>query len=130
MCTAINANSLGIMPVADITEGVDEVSLGQEESIKVDTGAEVTALSENTWRSVPGTAPLQPTKKSLCGGNGKLLSMMGRTELLLKHNKELPMTHKSGLTHHAVKFLDMLLNKQVHPDLIRLRYLWELGLCG
>ena len=53
-------------------------------TFKVDTGAEVTAVSENTWKSMPQTPTLQKATKTLCGPDCKPLTLLGETEVHLQ----------------------------------------------
>ena len=55
---------------------------------KVDTRAEVSALSEKTWESLPETTPLHSTTIKLCGADNKPLNVIGETELQLKHKNK------------------------------------------
>ncbi len=53
-------------------------------TFKVDTGAEVTAVSENTWKSIPQTPTLQKATKTLRGPDCKPLTLLGETEVHLQ----------------------------------------------
>ena len=50
---------------------------------KVDTGAEVTAVSESAWKTLSNVPPLSPTKKLLGGPDRKLLSVLGEAKVSL-----------------------------------------------
>ena len=55
---------------------------GQRQKFKLDTGAEVTAISEATFQSLPG-AQLNPSNKTLCGPDRKPLKVLGTTNVKL-----------------------------------------------
>ena len=63
------------------------VTVGNEQiTFKVDTGAEVTALSETTWKSMQTKPELRETKRILCGPDRQPLKVLGemKTKLMLK----------------------------------------------
>jgi hypothetical protein len=54
----------------------------QRQKFKLNTGAEVTAISEATFHSLPG-AQLNPSNKTLCGPDRKPLKVLGTTDVKL-----------------------------------------------
>ena len=59
---------------------------GQTKPFKLDTGAEVTAISPETFQSIHG-AKLSRPNKTLCGPNRKPLKVLGTTEVELSIGK-------------------------------------------
>jgi len=59
---------------------------GKEITFKVDTGAEVTALSDATWDSLGVTSPLKNAGLSLFGPDQIPLNLLGKTTLPLTYN--------------------------------------------
>ena len=53
-------------------------------TFKVDMGAEVTAISEKTWKALPTTATLSKPTKTLCGPDRKPLCLLGEAEVRLR----------------------------------------------
>ena len=65
-----------------------EVMVGDKVMLfKVDTGAEVTVISEDTWKSLHSTEPLQDPKTFLCGPDCTRLTVLGKITLTLTLNK-------------------------------------------
>ena len=65
-----------------------QVRIGQNSiKFKVDTGAEVTVLSEATWNSLNQTEPLQPPDTTLCGPDRTRLIVLGKISLTLTHEE-------------------------------------------
>ena len=54
---------------------------------KVDTGAEVTVISEGTWKSLSLTEPLQQPNTFLCGPDHNRLTVLGKILLTLTLNE-------------------------------------------
>ena len=54
---------------------------------KVDTGAEVTVISEETWKSLHSAEPLQHPNTFLCGPDRSRLTVLGKITLTLTLNK-------------------------------------------
>ena len=52
---------------------------------KMDTGAEVTAISRQTYEALPKQPPLNTSDKTLCGPAKKPLQVAGQCQLLLNH---------------------------------------------
>ena len=52
---------------------------------KVDTGAEVTVLSDSTWKSLKYSTPLKKTQISLCGPDQTTLKVIREAELGLSY---------------------------------------------
>ena len=52
---------------------------------KMDTGAEVTAISHQTYEALPKQPPLNTSDKTLCGPAKKPLQVAGQCQLLLNH---------------------------------------------
>ena len=65
---------------ADILVGKQKVTF------KLDTGAEVTALSQGAYETLSGTPPLSTPTKILCGPSRKPLQVVGQCQLDLTHN--------------------------------------------
>ena len=63
---------------------IDAAVNGQPVDFKVDTGAEVTAISGATWESMPDTPALQKATKSLCGPDRKPLKLHGQATVELQ----------------------------------------------
>ena len=55
--------------------------------IKVDTGAEVTAISDSTWKSLKIMKPLEETEISLYGPDNTNLKILGKINLTLTHDQ-------------------------------------------
>ena len=53
--------------------------------VKVDTGAEVTAILDSTWKSLNIAKPLEETKISLYGPDQTHLKILGKINLTLSH---------------------------------------------
>ena len=77
----------------DTIEGIKgniwEVQIAISDKIvifKVDTGAEVTVLSDTTWKILNLSEPLQNLKTSLCGPDSAALKVLGKAVLTLTHN--------------------------------------------
>jgi predicted aspartyl protease len=62
---------------------VDVAVNDQHVMFKVDTGAEVTAISEQTWASLRDTPTLQKATKSLCGPDHMPLHLIGEATIEL-----------------------------------------------
>ncbi|XP_065891581.1 uncharacterized protein [Dysidea avara] len=63
-----------------------QVSMGQNLiKFKVDTGAEVTVLSETTWNKLNQIEPLQPPDTTLCSPDRTRLIVLGKISLTLTH---------------------------------------------
>ena len=60
---------------------------GKQIVVKVDTGAEVTAISDSTWKSLNITKPLEETGISLHGPDNKNLKILGKISLALTHDQ-------------------------------------------
>ena len=58
----------------------------QPVKLKIDTGADVTVISESTFKQLKG-AKLCPTTKALQSANGKALTVSGKFTALIKHKK-------------------------------------------
>lgn len=56
---------------------------GQQVAFKVDTGAEVTALSETSWKSMGARPVLQKAKRVLCGPDRQPLKVVGEMTVKL-----------------------------------------------
>ena len=56
--------------------------------VKVDTGAEVTAVSDSTWKSLNIAKPLEETKISLYGPDKTHLKILGKINLTLSHHEK------------------------------------------
>ena len=54
---------------------------------KVDTGAEVTVISEKTWKSLHSAEPLQHPNTFLCGPDRTRLTVLGKITLTLTLNE-------------------------------------------
>ena len=54
---------------------------------KVDTGAEVTVISEGTWKRLSLTEPLQQPNTFLCGPDHTRLTVLGKILLTLTLNE-------------------------------------------
>ena len=52
---------------------------------KVDTGAEVTVLSDSTWKSLKSSTPLKKAQISLCGPDQTTLRVIGEAKLGLSY---------------------------------------------
>ena len=61
--------------------------LGRPLSFKLDTGAEVTAISKSVFRTLP-QVKLRPTNRALYGPNRKPLSVLGQFEGTLSHSDQ------------------------------------------
>ena len=57
-------------------------------NFKVDTGAEVTALSHTTWETLNLSEALQNPGTSLCGPDGAGLTVLGKVFLRLSYNEK------------------------------------------
>ena len=55
--------------------------------VKVDTGAEVTAISDSTWKSLKFAKPLEETGVSLYGPDQTHLKILGKVNLTLSHHE-------------------------------------------
>ena len=55
--------------------------------VKVDTGAEVTAISDSTWKSLNFAKPLEETGVSLYGPDQTHLKILGKINLTLSHHE-------------------------------------------
>ena len=55
--------------------------------VKVDTGAEVTAISDSTWKSLNIAKPLEETGISLYGPDNTNLKILGKISLTLTHDQ-------------------------------------------
>ena len=65
-----------------------QVRIGQNSiKFKVDTGAEVTVLSEATWNSLNQIELLQPPDTTLCGPDRTRLIVLGKISLTLTHKE-------------------------------------------
>ena len=65
-----------------------EVTVGDTVILfKVDTGAEVTVISEDTWKSLHSTEHLQDPKTFLCGPDRTRLTVLGKITLTLTLNE-------------------------------------------
>lgn len=65
-----------------------EVTVGDKVILfKVDTGAEVTVISEDTWKSLHSTEPLLDPKIFLCGPDCTRLTVLGKITLTLTLNE-------------------------------------------
>ena len=60
---------------------------GKPMIVKVDTGAEVTAISDSTWKSLNLTKPLEKTGVSLYGPDQTHLKILGKINLTLTHHE-------------------------------------------
>ena len=58
---------------------------GKSVHFKVDTGAEVTVLSNSTWKSLKCSTPLKKAQISLCGPDKSSLRVIGEAELGLSY---------------------------------------------
>ena len=56
------------------------------EVVKIDTGAEVTAISDSTWKSLNIAKPLEETKISLYCPDQTHLRILGKINLTLSHH--------------------------------------------
>ena len=56
--------------------------------VKVDTGAEVTAISDSTWKLLNIAKPLEKTKISLYGPDKTHLKILGKINLTLSHHEK------------------------------------------
>ena len=74
-------NSNGNMWELELRSGQDVIRF------KVDTGAEVTVLSDKTWKSLKRTEQLQPAETTLCGPDRNRLTVLGKTSLTLTHKE-------------------------------------------
>ena len=67
---------------------VMQVALGDKvTTFKVDTGAEVTVISEATWNSLDQSEPLQHPQVSLCGPDHSQLKVMGMLPLTIAYKE-------------------------------------------
>ena len=66
-----------------------ELEIGdQATTFKMDTGAEVTAISEKTYKSLQSPPPLNPPDRILCGPAQKPLKVAGQCKLQLSHMRK------------------------------------------
>ena len=55
----------------------------QQVTLKVDTGAEVTAMSEATWKSLKEVPRLSDAQRKLCGPDRRPLKVLGKATVAL-----------------------------------------------
>ena len=60
---------------------------GERVTFKLDTGAEVTAVSQDTYRMLPEAPPLSTPQKILCGPSRKPLQVVGQCHIHLAHGE-------------------------------------------
>jgi len=64
-----------------------EIEVRNGIKFKVDTGAEVTVISEKTWNSLNQTEPLFPADTTLCGLDWSQLTVLSKKSLTLTHKE-------------------------------------------
>ena len=65
-----------------------DIKVGEQMiTFKLDTGAEVTAISHNTYRKLPDAPPLNTSDKVLCGPSRKPLQVLGWCQRDLTHKE-------------------------------------------
>ena len=94
MCrsTTVNESTLDDSFLDTVTTPTDEKAWfveilvgGSKVTFKLDTGAEVTAVSEETYRTLPDAPPLSTPAKILRGPSTKPLQCVGECNILLQH---------------------------------------------
>ena len=84
-----STTEVAYLDMLDSSKKVWEVEVnvkGKAVTFKVDTGAEVTALSDSTWKSLAITTPLKSAGLSLFGPDQTPLNLLGKTMLPLTYN--------------------------------------------
>ena len=56
-------------------------------TFKLDTGAEVTAVLEETYQMFPNVPPLSTPQRTLCGSSQKSLQVLGQCQVILTHRE-------------------------------------------
>ena len=83
--SAANLNAVG----EDMNAWKIELNVADQPlPFKIDTGAEVTAISESTWKSLRNPPTLTKTTKHLCGPDRKPLQMVGEADINLKSKQK------------------------------------------
>lgn len=74
--------------VEGMKKNIWEIEIAVNDKIirfKIDTGAEMTVLSENTWKVLNLPEPLQNTCTSLCVPDHTALKVLGKVLVTLRH---------------------------------------------
>ena len=98
-CRSTNIDESGLetafLDAATMAEGETawfaEILVGKDRkgkvTFKLDTGAEVTAVSQETYQMFPNAPPLRTPQRTLCGPSRKPLQVLGECQVVLTHGE-------------------------------------------